>query len=143
MNGHLVYNNSDREPTARRMLPIAGIMLLVALAVSIPFQRLFESTQDVSLNERYCRLKDSARILIDGKDLFIQASAVRSAIKGDGVNHDGYDLYANPQRLMFYVKTPDKEWYMSHMTRLTDRKQGCEYYIFSEATQLNGSPTLF
>ena len=56
---------------------------------------------------------------------------------------NGYTFFADTQKLVLKIRTPENNWYVADMTRLGDPGEGCIFYMVGEPQQVDAAPPLF
>ena len=92
--------------------------------------------------EKNCQWVRDIDLEIDGKHLTINQASLKNAMRGAESQQDGYEIFANPDRLELRVRAPGGEWYVASMTRLGDMNEGCVFYFIGEAKQVDTEPPL-
>ncbi len=93
--------------------------------------------------EKNCSWENDLDIELDTKHLKLSQLSLKNVMKGGEARQDGYDVYADTQRLVLKIKTPEGVWYIATMTRLGSLNEGCVFYMVSEPRQVNGEPPLY
>lgn len=92
--------------------------------------------------EKNCQWGHDIDIEVDLARLRISQFELRAIIGGAGNEINGYRLYADPQRMVLYIRSPDGGWFVSDLMRLGSPDEGCIFYYADAATPLEGEPPL-
>jgi len=93
--------------------------------------------------DKNCGWEREIDLDLDGKHIAIPQASLKNVMKGAESVQDGYDIQADPERLMLRVKTPDGVWFIASMTRLGNPDEGCIFYFVGEPRQVETEPPLF
>ncbi len=93
--------------------------------------------------EKNCSWETDVEIELDTKHLKLSQLSLKNVMKGGETRQNGYDFYADTQKLVLKIRTPEGIWYIASMTRLGDLNEGCVFYMVSEPRQVNGEPPLY
>ena len=64
-------------------------------------------------------------------------------MRGSESEQGGYSFFADTQKLVLKIRTPEDTWYIADMTRLGDPNEGCIFYMVGEPQQVDAAPPLF
>jgi len=93
--------------------------------------------------DKNCQWDITITLDIDGKHITVPQLSLKNVMRGLEADDEGYELYADPDRLILKVKDPEGNWFSGNMTRLGDPNEGCIYFLVGDMKPVNGEPPLF
>ena len=93
--------------------------------------------------EKNCQWDEDIDVEIDNKHLKISQPSLKNVMRGGETQQNGYNIYADTDKLVLKIRAPDANWYVANMTRLGDLDEGCVFYMVGEMRQVEGEPPLY
>ncbi|MEI6557514.1 MAG: hypothetical protein WCO00_03835 [Rhodospirillaceae bacterium] len=93
--------------------------------------------------EKNCAWEEDVDIEIDNKHLRLSQLSLKNVMRGGESEQNGYNVYADTDKLVLKLRAPDGNWYIANMTRLGDMNEGCVFYLVGEPKQVEGEPPLY
>lgn len=93
--------------------------------------------------DKNCQWDITVNLDVDGKHITVPQLSLKNVMRGLEADDDGYELYADPDRLLLRVKDPEGNWFIANMTRLGDPNEGCIYFLVGDLKAVTGEPPLF
>ena len=93
--------------------------------------------------EKNCAWEQEVDLEIDSKHLKLTQLSLKNVMRGGETEQNGYNVYADTDKLVLKVRAPDGIWYVANMTRLGDLNEGCVFYMVGEPRQVEGEPPLY
>ena len=93
--------------------------------------------------DKNCQWDEDIDVEIDNKHLKLTQLSLKNVMRGGRSEQDGYNVYADTDKLVLKIRAPDGNWYVGTMTRLGDLDEGCVFYMVGELRQVDGRPPLF
>ncbi len=93
--------------------------------------------------EKNCQWDEDIDVEIDNKHIKITQQSLKNVMRGGESRQNGYDIYADTEKLVLKIRIPDGSWYVANMTRLGDLNEGCVLFMVGEPHQVEGEPPLY
>lgn len=93
--------------------------------------------------EKNCGWETDIDIEIDSKRVTLNQGTLKNLMRGSESEQNGYTFFADTQKLVLKIRTPENNWYVADMTRLGDPGEGCIFYMVGEPQQVDAAPPLF
>ncbi len=90
-----------------------------------------------------CQWDEDINVEIDNKYLKLTQMSLKNVMRGGESEQNGYNVYADTDKLVLKIRAPDGNWYLANMTRLGDLDEGCVFYMVGEPRQVDGEPPLY
>lgn len=93
--------------------------------------------------EKNCQWEEDIEIEVDDKRLTVNQTLLKNVMRGGETKVNGYEIYADTNKLELKIRAPDGGWYLASMTRLGNPDEGCIFYMVGPLTAVDGEPPLY
>ncbi|MEI6558071.1 MAG: hypothetical protein WCO00_06660 [Rhodospirillaceae bacterium] len=145
-----------RAPTA--LLALALAVLLPVSAAAVDPRHIGESrpqsqrataapqskpkTKPKADENKNCQWGHDVVIEIEYKRFTVSQDELKKVISGLESTINGYTIFANPKRLVLYIRSPEGYWFSSSLMRIGSLDEGCLFYYVGTPIQLPDEPPL-